>query len=342
MNTLSHALKIAGVLLCLGSAAQAQQQQCQQPVLPKTVSASTYTVSATDNCWLVLFTGTGTVTVSLPAPGLIFTPGFSTTLLPTNGAFLTIVGLPDDAGKTHQINGGNSLSLTTGQGAALKIQQDSNWYALSTGSGYLNITDGLVLQGQGSTSDLSLKNKAGTTVATIPTGANELDIFGLRLLNNQINGIGLLVNTPSNATPVTIGGLGGPILQNIATDATHTDATVCEDTTTHALYFGSGTAGICLGTSSLRFKWDVRDLRPGLAEVLATRPIAYRYRSGYGGEGVKYGFAAEEVEKTLPELVGHDAEGLPNAVDWAGAVPVLWHALQEQQREIEALKARLN
>lgn len=48
----------------------------------------------------------------------------------------------------------------------------------------------------------------------------------------------------------------------ITTDATHTDATVCEDTTTHQFYFGLGTVGICLGTSSMRYKTKITPLAP--------------------------------------------------------------------------------
>ena len=122
----------------------------------------------------------------------------------------------------------------------------------------------------------------------------------------------------------------------IATDATHTDATVCVDTTSKLFFFGSGAAGICLGTSSLRFKTDVHPLAAGLPEVLALRAIDYRYKPGYGGEGVKYGFAAEQVAEVLPQLVGHDSEGQVNTVDWAGVVPVLVKAIQDLNRKVEA------
>lgn len=159
------------------------------------------------------------------------------------------------------------------------------------------------------------------------------------------NKIPFVIN-PNSTKALTLGTStatysGGFINTGITTDATHTDATVCEDTTTHQFYFGSGAAGICLGTSSLRFKTDVHPLKPGLRQIVALEPINYRYKPGYGGDGVKYGFAAEQVEQVMPELVGHDKEGRPNSVDWAGIVPVLVKAIQEQQREIVALKSRL-
>lgn len=135
--------------------------------------------------------------------------------------------------------------------------------------------------------------------------------------------------------------LSGAIINTgITTDSTHTDATVCEDTTSHQYYFGSGASGICLGTSSLRFKHDVRPLAAGLDAVLALDPIVYRYNKGVGADPDKdlYGFAAEQVNTVLPQLVGLDVNGRPNSVDWAGIVPVLVRAIQDQQHEIDELK----
>lgn len=130
-------------------------------------------------------------------------------------------------------------------------------------------------------------------------------------------------------------------LGTAASDATHTDATVCRDTTSGLLLAGSGAAGICLGTSSLRFKRDVGPLREGLSTILALRPIHYRYRVGQGfaSDRELYGFAAEQVAAVVPNLVGLDEGGRPNSVDWAGIVPILVRAIQEQQKEIDELKA---
>jgi hypothetical protein len=124
---------------------------------------------------------------------------------------------------------------------------------------------------------------------------------------------------------------GGVNLPSLPSDATHTDNTVCADTSTGLLYKGSGAVGICLGTSSARFKHDIAPLRPGLAQIMALQPVSYRYNKGYGDDGARelYGFTAEQVAEVLPKLVGHDAEGHPNSVDWAGMVPVLVRAIQE-------------
>lgn len=129
-------------------------------------------------------------------------------------------------------------------------------------------------------------------------------------------------------------------LPAITTDATHTDATLCEDTTTHAIYFGSGTAGICLGTSSARYKHDIVPLADGAAKLRELRPVSFYYNKGRGDNGAKvnFGFLAEDMVEPLPELVGLDTKGEPNSVDLVGLIPILVKAMQEQQQEIDDLR----
>lgn len=154
-------------------------------------------------------------------------------------------------------------------------------------------------------------------------------------------GTGAQGSTAGSLKFTTMTASGSIINTGITSDATHTDATICEDTTTHQFYFGSGAAGICLGTSSLRYKTDVASLDRGLADVMRTETISYHYRPGYGDPSrLLYGFAAEQMEQVMPELVGHDGDGLPNSVDWAGIVPVLVRAIQQQQLEIKQLRDR--
>jgi hypothetical protein len=131
-------------------------------------------------------------------------------------------------------------------------------------------------------------------------------------------------------------------LPNIGSDATHTDASICEDTTTHALYSGSGTLGVCLGTSSARYKHDIADLDAGLLEIMALQPKSYHVNADHGDPSkTLYGFLAEDGASVVPDLVGFDTEGRPNTFDYLGIVPVLVKAMQQQQREIEVLKAEL-
>lgn len=129
----------------------------------------------------------------------------------------------------------------------------------------------------------------------------------------------------------------------ITADTAHTDTTVCQDTTTHQFYSGTGTVGICLGTSTLAAKENIVPLNSGLDELMRLKPISFNYRKGWGYPVDKtyYGFGAEDVRPILPNLAGVNAKGEPLNVDLLGMVPLLIRAMQEQQALIESQAAAI-
>lgn len=129
-------------------------------------------------------------------------------------------------------------------------------------------------------------------------------------------------------------------LPNIIADTGITDNSVCINSAGR-LFKGSGTLGICLGTSSARYKDGIIEDTRGLDSVLNLFAKEYRYKPGYGDNGAKiqHGFLAEDVIQVLPELVGSDPDGKPNTVDLVGMIPILITAIQQQQVEISALTA---
>ena len=168
------------ILLLMSGAASAQQQQCPNSLTPKITLANLFTVSTSDNCSWTALTGLGAITVQLPGPGLSFSPGFTTTLIPENQGTITLTQLPDAGGATHQINGQTSIAYPAGQAVVLKIQQDLNWYALPTApaTGGCNIFTSLLpgcvpASGGGTTNflraDGTFAVPSGTTVGANPT-----------------------------------------------------------------------------------------------------------------------------------------------------------------------------
>lgn len=128
----------------------------------------------------------------------------------------------------------------------------------------------------------------------------------------------------------------------VASDTATTDASACLRSSDGLLLKGTGTLGICLGTSSARFKHGIAPLAPGLAEIMRLRPVSYYLNAGHGDPAKQlYGFTAEDMRPVLPKLVGLDAGGNPSSADYLGLVPVLVKAVQEQQAEIEALKRQI-
>lgn len=107
--------------------------------------------------------------------------------------------------------------------------------------------------------------------------------------------------------------------------------------------------------SDMRVKTDVNGISNGLEKVMAMRPVSYDFHTGRTlKDGVvtftakdkavkSMGFLAQELAKVVPEAVKvpKDANNELYAVTYTALIPVLTKAIQEQQAQIEALKAEL-
>jgi hypothetical protein len=114
--------------------------------------------------------------------------------------------------------------------------------------------------------------------------------------------------------------------------------------------------------SDRKFKQDIQAVEDGLEQVLKLRPTTYTFKAAeYKGmhlpEGRQLGLIADEVKEVFPELVEqavHPAEYdeqdrtkvispevTYEGVNYQGLIPVLIASIQEQQRQIIALKAEL-
>lgn len=93
-------------------------------------------------------------------------------------------------------------------------------------------------------------------------------------------------------------------------------------------------------TSSLKYKKDVKDAWYGLADVMKLRAVTYKSNNERDGDLVFGGLIAEEVDKSgLKEFVVYAEDGTPDALQYGNMVSLLVKAIQEQQAQIEELKA---
>lgn len=325
----------------------------------------------------VTLPGSGTFTSSLATlaqPGLLTSsvaPTIAAGQLGIGGLFGTPATLGANGEGQVYVSTANGLVLQgqgSGQSVTLMAAGGSNNCKVSSGGG-MTCTNGFT-GGNGTFTMNNSGNGIGTgvNVSNSSSGASAAEQI---IFANNANNFTFLYNSTANTSGNGTGSFtmnnpdttntGGIFLQTggtnaltinkaqlvslpaISSDATHTDATVCEDTTTHALFSGSGTSGVCLGTSSIRFKRDVKPLNVGLNEILALSPKKFFFKKGWGDNGAKehYGLIAEDAIKTDGHLVGLDKGGKPNSVDLVALVPVLVRAIQEQQAEIDHLKAKL-
>ncbi|WP_327068718.1 tail fiber domain-containing protein [Kitasatospora sp. NBC_01302] len=109
-----------------------------------------------------------------------------------------------------------------------------------------------------------------------------------------------------------------------------------------------GNHNFCRNTSSIRFKENVRDVAIAPTDVLALRPRVYDRKPTVNDEGEQvegrkdeYGLIAEEVAKTLPEIVVHDEEGRIDSVRYDLLGVALLPVVQEQARRLAALERRI-
>lgn len=103
---------------------------------------------------------------------------------------------------------------------------------------------------------------------------------------------------------------------------------------------------IRLSTSSSRWKHDIVTLdgADALAAVMAMRPITYRGKTDKDQRRF-VGFIAEEMQEIAPLLCTYDdggESGTPNYVTYDRVTAYLVSVVQQQQTEINALKARIH
>lgn len=184
-------------------------------------------------------------------------------------------------------------------------------------------------------------------------------ISGLNTLNNSFNNLDfygggvrtLRVDTSAGVSIGTItspgaGGLqvnGQTFIPNMSSDSGIADSTVCTATTGGKLLKGSGTLGICLGTSSARYKNHIVPMNEGLDKLAALLPKNFYYNKGHGDGGAReqYGFIAEDVIQVLPKLVPLDSEGKPSSVDLVGMIPIIVRGMQQLEADNNNLRARV-
>ena len=95
-------------------------------------------------------------------------------------------------------------------------------------------------------------------------------------------------------------------------------------------------------TSSLKYKTDIQDYDKGLAEVLKMRPVYYKSINEREKDLTFAGLIAEEIEELgLTEFVQYAPDGSPDALAYQNMIALAFKAIQEQQTQIESLKAEI-
>jgi hypothetical protein len=115
------------------------------------------------------------------------------------------------------------------------------------------------------------------------------------------------------------------------------------------LWIDTVNVGTISTTSDRRLKDDIQPASAGLTRVMDLKPVTFRWRNMdiFHDDGIRHeGFIADEVQPIIPSAVNQrkdEVDGNGHAVYQSlnpqEVIPVLTKAIQEQQGEIEQLRA---
>ncbi len=220
---------------------------------------------------------------------------------------------------------------TTSPFSALDVVRDQNgYYTAHVSNPDSTIAYGLLVESTNSTS---------------PAGSNRYGIFSYAWYGANTNMAG------------EFWGYGGTYaygVYGIASGATNT----------YGGYFSGNLAytGSLINASDARFKENIRDYTGALSKIMEVKPRTFTFKTGseYNrfsfSPGEHYGFVAQELEQVFPELVitaaqppDRDEKGIAKGdpIEYKGVktmemIPILVQAIQEQQKLIEELQAKVD
>ncbi len=90
---------------------------------------------------------------------------------------------------------------------------------------------------------------------------------------------------------------------------------------------------ICTSTSSRRYKNDIENMGDTSAALLQLRPVKFTYKTD-NEKRTQFGLIAEEVEKTMPELVIYNEDNTPESVAYHALPPLLLNEIIHQHNRL--------
>ncbi len=207
--------------------------------------------------------------------------------------------------------------------------------------------EGLILTGQGSTNDVTIKNDADAEVCGVPTGTDDLKwpdnamaVFG--------TGSDLKIYHDGSNSRITEGGTGSLIMATTEFQFQNTagDEVIMSGVADGAckLFFNNvnqlettATGIVCAGDvtaySSAAAKCDIETLTGALDQVEKLRGVSFRWKDR-NEDKKTLGFVMEEVAEAVPELARD------TGVMYQNTVSLLVEAIKELRAEIRDLKAK--
>ena len=246
--------------------------------------------------------------------------------------------------------------------ARLNIQSTAGWSSFNFGKGlYVSSAAGLTnpaigISDSNGTNNWAINNSAGAlNFSTMPAISDSTTTPGIRMTLDASGNL-LVGQTNSGLYKVGIeaGALTGIRVRTSATNLTAVNttgsgATFCyfqSDTTEMGKIVQNGASAVTYSTTSdYRLKKDVQPLVNALSRVSALKPCTYKWKVD---DSQSEGFIAHELAEVCPEAVvgekdavNEDGSIKVQGIDPSKLVALLTAAIQEQQAQIETLRAEV-
>jgi hypothetical protein len=272
------------------------------------------------------------------------------------GSWFTAKGLT--IGNTSSVAGLQIVSSTTSTLSSIRFGDGSDGLYDQGFIGYIHNTDRLVLGANRNTS-LSITSSNNILIGTSTDNGYKLNVSGSIYSSSSIVSNGSMYavgGIGSQGNVVTDYGYGFGLNSNTQNAGNAWNFYVSSSFSNNFRFFyggtgvGSGSAkfqidtgGGYTGLSDINKKKDIASSALGLAEVMQLKPSTFKFKDDENQEE-QIGFIAQEVKNIIPQAYYEDKEGDDKFIGLkqAAFIPVLVKAIQEQQTQINELKALIN
>jgi hypothetical protein len=197
-------------------------------------------------------------------------------------------------------------------------------------------TGGNFIFGTGTGRNERMRITSGGNVGiNVSSPSFRLDVDGSLRLSNASLGINLSPNST---------GFNCPLIVRTNSGTSSDRVFECYSVSVTALHYVLNNGNWFFAGSNISDRRSKKDIEyietPVLDKVMQLKPASFRYKDN--DKNLKSGFIAQDVKEVLPELVTvPETEDEMMGVDYDGVIAMLTKAIQEQQLQIEELKAKL-
>jgi hypothetical protein len=208
------------------------------------------------------------------------------------------------------------------------------YFAQRAGTGFVMATadtSNIIIQ-PASTNPLSANNRAGLIIegnaGNVATGGNPTDTRFT--IYHKGKGLGLINQVSNRSWDMEVDEMSGDLfLYNDQFGASLPSGVFATD-------------GQYLAASDRRLKKDIVPVQSVLDRILQVKPVRYHFNHESASDPLSYGFIAQDVQALFPEMV-HESKSSSKGdmlhMNYAAFNVLTVKAIQEQQTQIEALKA---